>query len=228
MSHQLPVNLPTFEVALSDIRRCSRCSAKIIWLSSKKTGNRYPTDVFEQNGAQVSRRNQFHRCDPQAVASVERQRLEKAGQLNLLEKPARYTPKGTCYGPEHGVLPCRHIEGPCQECLTCDPKYLRPKSRAEAQRAMKEYVQNATVKQLQGALTVIFNRQTESEQISETTSMDNGIGFTGTDAEILSDIYKQVKKYGVLRGGQVALVRRKMGKYSRQLVEAVEKGEFIP
>jgi hypothetical protein len=99
-------------------------------------------------------------------------------------------------------------------------------SMAARVRAMREFVEKATPMQLRQALRVIFNRQTLTEQRADMTSEDNGIGFGGTDAEICSNIYKSAEKYGGLKGKQVDLIRRKMKKYSRQLVNALEAGEW--
>jgi len=93
-------------------------------------------------------------------------------------------------------------------------------------RAMKAFLDLASEPQLRLALTVIFKRQTHTEQAHDVTSEQNKIGFTGSDAEILSNIHKAATKYNGLRGKQVDLIRRKMKKYARQLVEALEGKEW--
>lgn len=94
--------------------------------------------------------------------------------------------------------------------------------------AMMSYIEQASESQLRTALEVIFNRQTLGEQVSNATTMDNNIGFTGVDAQILSDIHKKAKLYGCLKGKQVDLVRKRLKRYSRQLIEAAEQGEWRP
>lgn len=101
-------------------------------------------------------------------------------------------------------------------------------TKDEKRRAMILCIEQASESQLRRALEVLFNRQTLSEQVSNSTTQNNKIGFSGLDAEILSDIYKKSKQYGSLRGKQVDLVRRKMKRYARQLVDAVDKGEWRP
>src|SRR6266700_267733 len=98
-------------------------------------------------------------------------------------------------------------------------------SKAAKMRAMKSFLDQASEPQLRLALTAIFNRQTRTEQAHDVTSEHNSIGFTGSDAEILSNIHKAATKYKGLRGKQVDLIRRKMKKYSRQLVAALEGKE---
>jgi len=69
------------------------------------------------------------------------------------------------------------------------------------------------------AVRAIFDRQTAAEQVSETTSEDNGIGFNGADAEILSSYAKFLTKAGFLTPKQLPIARRKMLKYSGQLAK---------
>jgi len=74
-------------------------------------------------------------------------------------------------------------------------------------------------------LIAIYNHQTYDEQNSETTKHDNGIGFSGTDAQILSSFAQQVINFNAgkskysqpLSLRQKELCRRKMAKYAMQL-----------
>lgn len=69
------------------------------------------------------------------------------------------------------------------------------------------------------ALVRIFQEnQTADEQAAETTSHDNGIGFSGTDANFLSSLAKQYLERGSLSHNQTACVLRLMPKYSRQVI----------
>lgn len=83
------------------------------------------------------------------------------------------------------------------------------------------------------ALIKIYGFQTANEQAINATTVDNNVGFTGIDAEILSSIAKQLitriegrKKSGMdpnpvkcLSEKQRALVRKKMPKYWQQIIE---------
>jgi hypothetical protein len=79
------------------------------------------------------------------------------------------------------------------------------------------------------ALIVLFERQTADEQRSENTLHDNGIGFTGADAEFMSSLAKQVIERGSLSPRQLAAMRKlnkhgycPLAKYWGQLKSAAE------
>jgi hypothetical protein len=73
------------------------------------------------------------------------------------------------------------------------------------------------------ALYSLFERQTESEQAANATTDHNGVGFNGRDAEFLSSIAKRLPNYGyTLTERQLPHVRRKLRKYSRQLLEIIQ------
>jgi hypothetical protein len=65
----------------------------------------------------------------------------------------------------------------------------------------------------------IFEYQTASEQDSHQTSEDNGVGFNGVDAELLTSYAKFAIKSGFLTKGQMTYARKKMLKYSGQLAK---------
>lgn len=80
-------------------------------------------------------------------------------------------------------------------------------------------------------LTIIYSHQTRDEQQSERTIYDNGVGFTGVDADFLSSLYRSYQKYGSLSIKQLNILRRCMPKYSGQLMRhAIDVGvyELIP
>jgi hypothetical protein len=86
----------------------------------------------------------------------------------------------------------------------CEDKADCPKTRAHITRA----------------LLYMFDRQTQDEQSSLTTSHTNGIGFTGVDAEFLSSVATRCRKYNQdVSPKQFPYVRKKLVKYSGQLVE---------
>ena len=78
-------------------------------------------------------------------------------------------------------------------------------------------------------LLAIYAKQTADEKAAETVSHDNGVGFTGTDGQILSSFAKQVNRWLAtaperrqydfpLSAKQTAIVQRKMPKYAGQLL----------
>ena len=69
------------------------------------------------------------------------------------------------------------------------------------------------------ALVRIYQEnQTADEQAAKVTSHDNGIGFSGCDAEFLSSLAEQYLRRGNLSEKQMSFVHRKMPKYARQVV----------
>lgn len=63
----------------------------------------------------------------------------------------------------------------------------------------------------------IYANQTADEQSSEDTKHLNGIGFTGSDANLLSSFAKQVERGRNLSDKQMFYVFKKMPKYAGQL-----------
>lgn len=78
------------------------------------------------------------------------------------------------------------------------------------------------------ALLVIYHRQTDAEQAVGATTDENGVGFTGPDAEILSSFAEFYKRTGFLSAKQLAILHRKIPKYWKQLLEAAKsKGAVV-
>jgi hypothetical protein len=78
------------------------------------------------------------------------------------------------------------------------------------------------------ALLAIFEYQTEQEKAALITQEANGVGFNGTDAHILSSFALQLQTKGWLSPKQMALVRKKMPKYSGQIFRIlVEKRKRV-
>ena len=69
------------------------------------------------------------------------------------------------------------------------------------------------------ALVIVFENQTEDEQRSELTMHDNGIGFSGADAEFMTSLAKQVYKSGSLSPKQMNWARKIMKKYWKQVFQ---------
>jgi hypothetical protein len=76
--------------------------------------------------------------------------------------------------------------------------------------AVREEAQNR-------ALIAIYNGQTQQEKVSQTTVEDNGIGFSGVDAEILTSFAEQFLRRQFLSPKQRAILAKKMPKYAGQL-----------
>lgn len=71
---------------------------------------------------------------------------------------------------------------------------------------------------LKALVRIYQENQTVDEQVSKTTSHDNGIGFSGCDAEFLSSLAEQYLRRGNLSDKQMSFVFKKMPKYARQVV----------
>lgn len=75
------------------------------------------------------------------------------------------------------------------------------------------------------ACTRIFEYQTAAEQETESTRFYNGVGFTGSDAGILSSFAKQINRGRQLSEKQNYILKKRMPKYAGQLVkQSIEKG----
>ena len=68
-------------------------------------------------------------------------------------------------------------------------------------------------------LVAIFKKQTADEQRDGQTHEDNGIGFNGVDAEILTSFAMQYVERGFLTPKQITITRKKMLKYAGQLTK---------
>jgi len=84
---------------------------------------------------------------------------------------------------------------------------------------------------LQRGLLRIYAEQTLDEQATGTTHASNGVGFNGVDAEILSSFAEQLIKRDWpigrdLSEKQIALLRKKLSKYAKQL--AMFANEQLP
>ena len=67
------------------------------------------------------------------------------------------------------------------------------------------------------ALLYLFDRQTDDEQNTESTNHHNRMGFTGTDAQLLSSFAKQVIQKAWLSPRQMQVLRTKINKYAGQM-----------
>jgi hypothetical protein len=87
---------------------------------------------------------------------------------------------------------------------------------------IKELLQTSD-KMVCKSILKIYQNQTRDEQASENTIEQNGIGFNGIDAQILTSFAKQYIEYGRLSSKQIALGRKKIMKYARQLANIASR-----
>lgn len=73
------------------------------------------------------------------------------------------------------------------------------------------------------AMLRIYNRQTTTEQTYQETADWNSVGFTGIDGKIMSSFTEAYKKYGRLTVKQMAIARKKMKKYWKQLLDEMRQ-----
>lgn len=72
------------------------------------------------------------------------------------------------------------------------------------------------------SVVAIYRRQTETEKMTFHTREENNIGFNAFDSGILSSFATQILEYGRLSPKQMAIARKKMVRYRRQLAEIAE------
>jgi len=78
------------------------------------------------------------------------------------------------------------------------------------------------------ALLTIYAKQTESEKASDATHEHNSVGFTAFDAEVLTSFAKFYQRVGFLTDNQMSILKKKIGKYWRQLLASAEaKGACV-
>jgi hypothetical protein len=68
------------------------------------------------------------------------------------------------------------------------------------------------------SLVQLFKRQTSDEQAAHITMHNNARGFNGVDAQILSSLAEFYMRNDYLSPKQLVLARRKLKKYTGQLV----------
>ena len=74
-------------------------------------------------------------------------------------------------------------------------------------------------KVLYGALKKLYACQTADERAVGQTEENNGVGFNGVDAPILSSMAEFLNNRGYLTDKQKVIVRKKLVKYNRQLTK---------
>jgi DNA-binding protein Fis len=84
-------------------------------------------------------------------------------------------------------------------------------------------------KAVERALATLFDRQTPTEQETESTGIHNGVGFNAVDAPLLSSFAKQIARSNRVEGQRLSPVqrewaRKKLRKYGAQLTR-IANGE---
>ena len=90
-------------------------------------------------------------------------------------------------------------------------------SKEQLVEALKKQIANSDNQALK-ALKTIYANQTYDEKRDQATEHNNGIGFSGKDAKILSSFAQQLEYKGSLSSKQMAIVKRIMPRYARQLI----------
>jgi hypothetical protein len=69
------------------------------------------------------------------------------------------------------------------------------------------------------SIVKIYEKQTQDEQETNETNHNNGVGFNGVDANLLSSFAKQILNGRKLTEKQMLYARKKIIKYSTQLTK---------
>lgn len=78
------------------------------------------------------------------------------------------------------------------------------------------------------ALLRLYEYQTEDEKSCGTVDNLNGVGFSGTDAELLTSFCKQFERRKNLSDKQMEILFKKIGKYAGQLTrQAISKKLYV-
>ena len=96
--------------------------------------------------------------------------------------------------------------------------------------AVTEYVKNQLSTNpvwAQRAIVKLWQRQTVDEQAAQITGHNNGVGFNGTDAFILSSFAEQINKGRTLSPKQLAIAFRKLPKYSKQIISEIPADKLV-
>lgn len=101
-------------------------------------------------------------------------------------------------------------------------KYSELKTKKEKVAFVKQMLASNPAWAVRGLLK-IYEFQTEAEQRVGETTEDNGVGFSGCDAHILSSFADQIKNGRQMSEKQLAIIYKKMPRYSRQIVNIVEE-----
>ena len=100
-------------------------------------------------------------------------------------------------------------------------------SKKEIENALRKSI-TENPKQAIKAMLRIFEYQTDDEKRQGSVYVDNGVGFAGTDSQILISFCDFYQKHGYLSEKQLSILKKKIGKYAGQLTRhAIEKGLYV-
>lgn len=85
------------------------------------------------------------------------------------------------------------------------------------------YLLETNDKAVINGLIAIYNKQTADEKVVNETKHSNGVGFTGADAKVLSNMAKYAIAKGGLTEKQFIYVKKEIGKYAGQLTKIANK-----
>ena len=103
-------------------------------------------------------------------------------------------------------------------------KYSELKTKKAKVAFVREMVGSDTTWALRG-LVRIYGFQTDAEQRVGNTVEHNGVGFSGVDGDILSSFAEQVQKGRQMSVKQMAIIFKRMPRYSNQLVKFAEQAQ---
>ncbi len=92
---------------------------------------------------------------------------------------------------------------------------------------INEKLKSGNVTWIEHGVVAIFNKQTDTEKVIESTNYNNGVGYNGADAPIMSSFAKWLlkRKGNHLSTKQLAIAQKKIVKYSKQLTK-IANGEI--
>lgn len=100
-------------------------------------------------------------------------------------------------------------------------------NKKEIEKAIRERI-TTNPKYAVKAMLRIYEYQTADEQADGSVTDYNGVGFAGTDSQILTSFCKQWMKYHRLSEKQMEIVFKKIGKYAGQLTRlAIQNGLYV-
>lgn len=91
---------------------------------------------------------------------------------------------------------------------------------------VKQMLATNKVWALRALVRIYQENQTPDEQAAKLTSHDNGIGFTGVDAQFASSLAEQYLKRGNLSDKQMSFVFKIMPKYAGQVVKMSDEAKL--
>jgi hypothetical protein len=92
---------------------------------------------------------------------------------------------------------------------------------------VKNMLKTNKVWALKALVRIYQENQTADEQASKVTSHDNGIGFTGVDAQFASSLAEQYLNRGALSDKQMTFVFKIIPKYHAQVIKMSDKSKLI-